>query len=435
MAQPIMLQAASLHKYLDSFRPVFTRPQWKYFVIVLLGLLHCDGARTLSGLLRQVAVTATLSGLSRFLGRSPWSEELLLSTCQAHFYAVVAPLVHQTHAYLRTQQWRRRGRRPATVVTGYLIVDDSTHVKRYAAKMEGLGRHYSTTDRAPQPGHSLFQGLYLLLGRHLPLRPYLYRQKVTCEREGVPFASKVDLAAQLIREFTPPPHTHTHVLVDAWYTNKRLWQAAQRRGWDFTGGLRSNRQLRQLTAQGERVWLTLADYTARLRSQDFQAVRWPNQQGGEIVYVHLIRTRVKKLGACQVLIVKPTADAPVSRARFWATTRLHDTADQVVQSVAQRWTIEVLFADFKELMGSDQYQIHTAQALTRFWALGLCLYLYLDEERLGLEADRHRHITLGETRAALRDQHQALLLLWIRDQFATKIQPLELLERLKPALA
>ena len=73
-----------------------------------------------------------------------------------------------------------------------------------------------------------------------------------------------------------------------------------------------------------------------------------------MVSVYLLRTRVKTLGVCEVLIVKPTAEANSDQARFYITTRLEDTLEQVVQTVALRWTVETLFADFKELMGSDQ---------------------------------------------------------------------------------
>jgi hypothetical protein len=81
------------------------------------------------------------------------------------------------------------------VVTGYLILDDSTPVKRYAQKMGGQGWHNSSTDRRTMPGHSLFEGLYLVEGRQYPLDPQLYIQQTVCEQQGLPFRSKVDLAA------------------------------------------------------------------------------------------------------------------------------------------------------------------------------------------------------------------------------------------------
>jgi hypothetical protein len=435
MAQPIVVQDATLRQFARSLSAVFTLPQWKYFVIVLLGLLHCDAAHTLSGLLRQVAITATLAGLSRFLTSTAWSEHDLMAARQSRFYAQVAPLVTQAHAQLRTRRPRRRGRPKRTVVTGYLIVDDSTHVKRYAHAMEGQGYHYSSSDKRTMPGHSLFQSVYLLLGRQLPLTPQMYRQQAVCEREGVAFHSKVDLAEQLVQSFEPPPETHTHVLIDTWYTNRRLWRAVLRRGWDITGGLKSNRQLRQVSEDGQRSWMSLATYATRLLPADFHEVVWPNQAGGEVVYALLVRTWVKKLGPCQVLIVKHTADAPASQARFWATNRCHDTLDRVVAAAAQRWAIEALFADFKELIGSDHYQVRSAQAITRFWALGLCVYQYLDEQRVQLQHERGRHVTLGEARAWIRDRQADHLLGWVLEQFEAGIGVDQIRCQLKPALA
>jgi len=434
MAQPVIVQDATLRQFARSLAGVFSQPQWKYFVIVLLGLLHNDSAQTLCGLLRQVATMASVSGLSRFLCQAPWSVEALTALRQRRFDAQMAAAIHQAHATQREQRLRRRGRPRETVVTGFLILDDSTHVKRYAAAMEGQGWHYSSTERRCMPGHSLFQGVYCLLGRVLPLTPQLYRQKAVCAREGTPFQSKVDLAVQAIQRFVPPPDTHTHVLVDAWYVSKRVWQAARQRGWDFTGGLKANRQLRRSLADGQRVWLSLADYAAHLMPEDFQAVCWPNQVGGHVVYGHLMRTRVKKLGACQVLVVKPLPDAPSQQYRYWVTSRLTDSLEQVVAAAATRWTIEVLFADLKELMGSDQYQVRSAQAIIRFWALGLCLYQYLDEQRGGLQALRQQPVTLGETRTWLRQRHNDLLLDWIGMQFTAGATADQLRSRLRPAL-
>jgi len=48
--------------------------------------------------------------------------------------------------------------------------------------------------------------------------------------------------------------------------------------------------------------------------------------------------------------------------------------EQVVGHAAQRWDIEVLF-DFKELVGSDHYQVRSAQGIVRFWALGCIQFL------------------------------------------------------------
>ncbi|MDD5370611.1 MAG: hypothetical protein PHQ40_16135 [Anaerolineaceae bacterium] len=203
MAQPIIIQDASIRNYLSGLQRVFGAPQWKYFVTVLMGLIHCQASRTSSGMLRQVAVWVTLSGLSRFLLSPVWSLTDLAQARYDYFRSEVAPLVLAAHETQQRQRPKRKGRPTPTSVTGYLILDDSTHVKRYAKKMGGLGWHYSSTDKRTMPGHSLFEGVYVVEGHQYPLSPQLYRQKAVCEREAVPFLSKVDLAVQAIEDFAP----------------------------------------------------------------------------------------------------------------------------------------------------------------------------------------------------------------------------------------
>jgi len=93
-----------------------------------------------------------------------------------------------------------------------------------------------------------------------------------------------------------------------------------------------------------------------------------------------------------------------------------------VEAIAKRWTVETLFADFKELMGSDQYQLRSAEAIRRFWALGLCLYQYLDSLRLRLEKLHKHHVTMGETLDWLRQRHADLALRYACD-LAVKCTP------------
>lgn len=413
MAHPIIIQEGSLRNYLGAYREVIRPAQWRYFETVLMGLIHCQASRTLSSLLRTVAVLVAVWDLSRFLVSPRWSAIRLAEVRYRVFSAEVQPLVAAAHEVQRSNRPRHPGRSKATVVTGYLILDDSTHVKRYAKKMGGQGWHYSSNDRCTMPGHSLFQGLYLVEGHQYPLDPQMYLQKSVCEQENRPFQSKVDLAMNAVETFEPLPETHTHVLIDSWYVNKRMWKAIKLRKWDLTGGLKVNHKLRIRDAEGQPIWMRLDDFADELPADQFQPIAWPSQEGEVSVYVHLVRTRVKKLGACQVLIVKPTAEATGDQARFYITTRLEDTLEQVVQTVALRWTVETLFADFKELMGSDQYQLHSAKAILRFWALGLCLYQYLDSLRHRLERLNQRHVTMGETLAWLRQRHEELRVNWI----------------------
>ena len=154
-----------LRYFAERFREQFSKPQYQYFVTVLLGLMLCEGRRTLSGLLRTVGEHASLAGLSRFLSEAPWSQEDLVASWLRHFRHEMQFVVEAERHRQQSQRPKRRGRSKQPLVTGYVIGDDSTMSKPKGRKMEGLGKHHATTEDKRITGHSLVQGLYVLLGR------------------------------------------------------------------------------------------------------------------------------------------------------------------------------------------------------------------------------------------------------------------------------
>jgi hypothetical protein len=413
MPKPIVCLSAALRQFAEAFRPCFSQRQWKYFVTVLLGLVECEGRRTLRGLLAGVADQISLCGMSRFFSRWSWSAAEVAQTWLCRFREQVNPLVQAEHERQKAERPRRRGRPRATVVTGYLILDDSVHTKPRGRKMKGLGRHYSSTEKRIVTGHSLFTGLYVLCGRRCPLQPQLYRQESVCEREGVPFFSKIDLAVQQIEQFEPAAGTQTHLLIDSWYHCKRVRKAAEKRGWHVSGGLKSNRKMRQMTQDGSRTWCSLSEYAAQLNAQDWQEATWPSQEGEQKVYVHAVRTWVRKLGPTLLLITCHDPNAPAQSLRYWGSTLLDADAQTVINVLAVRWSIEVFFEDHKDLLGADHYQLMSDQAILRFWTLVACLGYFLDEQR----AAQNTLQTWGDARRAIHEEHQRHLVSWIGHLF------------------
>jgi len=365
-----------LHYFAQRFSEQLSKPQYQHFVTVLLGLMLCESRRTLSGLVRRIANGPSLAGLSRFLSEAPWETAALVERWLRHFREMMQPQVAAEQQRQRQGQAKHRGRPKQPVVTGYLIGDDSTMHKPKGKKMEGLGLHHSTTQDKRLPGHSLVQSLYVLLGRRCPLAPQLYRQQAICKSEDVPFSSKIELMEATIRTFEPVAGTVTHVLLDTWYSAKDLWRAARERDFLITTGLKRNRWLRvedPTAAQGWR-WQQLSDYSAHLSASDYRRIKWP--KGDDEVYVHVVTTRVRKLYCCQVVIVRQSLEAPLSQARYWASSDLEADPATLLIHIAARWDIEVLFGDGKEELGLDQYQLMSATAIVRLQSAGhagLCL--------------------------------------------------------------
>lgn len=423
MPQPIICLDDEVRHFAERYRALFTKPQYQYFVTVLLGLMECEGRRTLSGLLREVAQSPSLSGLSRFLSEAPWTSRALVEQWLADFREELAPAVEAERQRQRQSQPKRRGRPKQPLVTGYVIGDDSTMSKPKGKKMEGLGRHHSTTEDKRIVGHSLVMGLYVLLDHSCPLAPQLYRQEAVCEREGVAFQSKIEQMETLIRSFEPVTGTLTHILLDSWYCAKCLWRAARDRGFLITTGMKSNRFLRVADETTPEGWRgpQLSDYVAGLSETDYVQMQWP--RGGKTVFVHVISTSVRKLYRGPVVIVRHSLDAPLSQARFWASSDLEADAQTLLAHIAARWDIEVLFGDSKEELGLDHYQLMSATAILRLWTLAMLAYVFLEHEQHRLQQQWQRPVSIGEARREIQRRHRRLLLLWLFEQFQSGVHP------------
>jgi hypothetical protein len=407
MPIPIICATQALCQFTADFAQCFSRRQRKYFVTVLLALLLSEDRRTLSGLLRRVADRVSLCGLSRFLSRSPWSEERLCQLWLERFRDQLAPIVRAEHQHQLIQRPKRPGRPAATLVTGYLLMDDSVHAKPKGRKMGGLGYHYSSTERRRVRGHCLFTSLYVIGERRCPLPPQLYTTNETCQKEGREFKSKVDLACETVDAFEPVPDAHTHVLCDCWYICQALWKRSRKRGFDMSGGVRANRSLRITTPEGDRQWQKLPAYAATLTASDFEAVVWPSDRGGQTMYVHTVRTLIRKLGACRLLVVRPEPNSPPAQTRYFVSSLLDASAQEIVNALAVRWNIETFFEDVKELFGTDHYQLMDPRAIRRFWSLASLAYAFLEEQRA---ASKGPSITIGQMRAMVQREHNSNLL-------------------------
>ena len=423
MPVPIICLDDELCHFVQRYRSLLSKPQYQYFVIVLLGLMLCEGRRTLLGLLRQVAERTSLSGLSRFLGQAPWDARAVGQQWLSDFRVKMQSVVEAEHARQGRTQPKRRGRPKHPLVTGYLIGDDSTMHKPKGKQMEGLGQHHSTTAERRLPGHSMVEELYVLLGQRCPLVPQLYRQQAVCEQEGVPFQSKIELMEAAIRSFEPVAGTRTHVLLDSWYCAKVLWHAARERGFQITTGLKSNRWVRIADASAPRGWRwqRLSDYAASLEKSAYVEYKWP--RGGKTVYVHVVTTQVRKLYRCRVVIVRQSLDAELSQARSWASSDVEADAQTLLGHISARWDIEVLFSDGKEELGLDHYQVMSAAALIRFWMLAMLAYVFLEEERQRLQTREQRPVTIGEARREIQRRLRRNVLLWLHAQFQSGVQP------------
>jgi hypothetical protein len=69
----------------------------------------------------------------------------VVTTWQQRFRARLQGSVKQAHERLNAARPKCAGRPKRTVVTGFLIFDNSVHTKLKGRSMGGLGKHYANT--------------------------------------------------------------------------------------------------------------------------------------------------------------------------------------------------------------------------------------------------------------------------------------------------
>ena len=93
------------------------------------------------------------------------------------------------------------------------------------------------------PGHSLFQGLYLVEGYQFPLDPQMYIQKSVCEREQRPFPEQGGPGAERGRNLraagrNPHPGADRQLVCQQAHL-----EGCRGRGCDLSDGLKANNKL------------------------------------------------------------------------------------------------------------------------------------------------------------------------------------------------
>ena len=115
--------------------------------------------------------------------------------------------------------------------------------------------------------------------------------------------------------------------------------------------------------------------------------------------------------------MRESLDAPLSEVRYFGSSDLTADRQQLLLHLSTRWDVETCFADVKQELGLDQYEVMSATAIVRFWTLVMAAYLFLDEEREHLAVLWQRHVTVGEARREVQRVHRHHLIDWLFDQF------------------
>ena len=249
--------------------------------------------------------------------------------------------------------------------------------------------------RALRPGKG--ETLYLIIDDS---------KKEQCPTVGVPFYKTTELAAQLIRECTPPAGVKVVVLFDAYYLCHTVVKACREQQFHFVSTLKSNRSLfkhgwklhagrygRNLCRRRRTDTLDLA--------KPYGSVRYRFVDAGWLA--------VSKLGPLHVVFSRK---GTANKILGLVTDAPQLSAADVIRTYEKRWTIEQWIKDVKQLLGLGQYQNRSYWAAVTHLHLvcfAYALLTHLRIERTGAQGQRTRHKAADLSTAAAQDQLRSLL--------------------------
>jgi SRSO17 transposase len=382
MLEAIVQSHERLGKFLNSFRDAFkNQPQYRHFQVYVIAVMIYLGSRNLAGLSRVIPDGKSASSLYRFVAKMDWDTEQV--------ERIRWELLNR-----RTRRTLQAAKRRGKTIPVFLIIDD-TLVEKSGKRMEGVDYHYSHSTGRPILGHVWVTGHLVVLGQSYPVSWKLYRRRGMCEELGLPFASKPELAATILRSFQPLPNTQTYVLTDSWYPSQGLLDLCEECGYHLISAVKSDRKFK--TARHNLQAKQWAQYLPR-RAFDLVTVNttcyklWSTT--GRLSSGHSVRLVINRV------IRQKTW-------RFLISTDLSLTPQAIISYYLERWEVENFYRLAKQSLGWGDYQMRDLFAIERHVQLMMVAHAYLELERqeaLAVVDEADTRITIGD----IQRQHQIL---------------------------
>lgn len=362
MEIPIVSGTHNFDQFLQPFKHYFTRPQYRNLTHYLLGLLLCEGKRTISHLSCSQALNESYNRLHHFLSESPWNEDPL----------------NEERIRLMTQNVEALAQKTLQPI-GFLIGDDTTNPKT-GKKMAGFGLNHSTVHDDVIPSQSIVTSLYHFQDFDYPLYASLYKSEGYCrEHPDEIFKTKNDLLVEHILKLPLPGNLRTLGLFDAFYFNRQVLDACRQRRLEAIGRLKENR--RALLSSGDPVGNRLDmwfDFLRSHRRHPFKQITIRDSQGQKRqLWIYPWTGFIKNLGLVQLVMLSDRIRGKNVIPVFIAATDLNLSREQIIEFYFQRWAIETFFWTVKERMGFNDYQVRPERSAKRHWLLVFLAHSYL----------------------------------------------------------
>jgi DDE superfamily endonuclease len=365
----------SLLTQLLLLSPAFTQPSFLRFLSLFAGWVLCSGthAVTESLVASGIAGQRHHAAFHRFFSRARWRMDDLGRL-------LLVPLAAMAQGPVR------------------LLLDD-TLCHHKGPKVFGLGCHLDAVRSTRRVRQFAFGHVWVMLAvlvrvpfttRHwaLPLVFRLYRTKADNQAQRHPHQTKTQLARQMVEQVLRwLPDTPLELVADGLYSCGTLLKGLPPR-LVFIGSMRPDAALsrpRQRPGRSPKTGRPLTrDVPVPKPERLFHAASVPWQSlvaclygvDKAVEYKEVVARWKSVAGPCLLKIVLVKTEGGRLPFRVFFCTDSLRTTRQLIEGYAQRWAIEVLFRDLKQLLGFAASRARTPLAVLRTapW-VGICYSL------------------------------------------------------------
>jgi Transposase DDE domain len=322
--------------------------------------------------------------LGHFLAEGKWNEAVLQNKVKTESLQHVIQLSNQTAEPL------------------FIIHDDTISKKtkpssQAQSPMELTGFHHSHLEGKVVYGHQV-QATVVQSGDTSLIHSLDLYDKTKTHADGT-VCTKIDHVCDSAATFPLPSHGG-YVLVDSWFTCTRVIDSYAAAGYHLIGGLKTNRIL---YPKGIRI--SVQDFAAHIRKEDVRIVT----VNGTSYWTYRYEGALNDIENAVVLLCWPEqAFGECKALRAFLCTDVSLDTETISTYYSKRWPIEIFFRQSKNNLGFDTYQVRSATAFTRLWALLAWTHLYCTT---GLE----QSCPLGDGLRAVRKQVQLDRLQFVYD--------------------
>ena len=236
----------------------------------------------------------------------------------------------------------------------FMSLDDTVNEKHKASDrtekpMEEVRSVYSHLKGGFVYGHQVFAAMAGNL---------CYKLDFCRENDGGKIEKAVSVAKSL-----PILDKPGYVLMDSWYTCKKVINAFSAKNYYIIGALKSNRVIYPNDDTGS---IQIAQFAKTLNLSDFRLV---TAKSGKY-WVYRYTGKLNGVKESVVLITYPeNAFGKDNALRAFLCTDLSLSDETIIKYYGNRWKIEVFFKQHKHYFGFNKYQIRSAVGICRFLLL------------------------------------------------------------------